>query len=74
MAETQEYRYDVFISYSHADEAWIEKTLLPRLEGAGLKVCIDYRDFLARQARAVQHAGCRSRQPLHAAGADTGLG
>ena len=23
MAETQEYRYDVFISYSHADKAWV---------------------------------------------------
>ena len=46
MVEAQEYRYDVFISYSHADEAWAEGTLLPRLEGAGLRVCIDFRDFL----------------------------
>ena len=37
--------YDVFISYSHADEEWVVNTLLPRLDGAGLKVCIDYRDF-----------------------------
>ncbi|RQW78751.1 MAG: TIR domain-containing protein, partial [Geobacter sp.] len=50
MAETQEYRYDVFISYSHADEAWVEGTLLPRLEGAGLRVCIDFRDFLPGKA------------------------
>jgi len=42
---TEEFRYDVFISYSHADEDWVVKTLLPRLEAAGLKVCIDYRDF-----------------------------
>ena len=41
MAETQEYRYDVFISYSHADKAWVHGELLPRLEEAGLKVCID---------------------------------
>ena len=45
MAETQEYRYDVFISYSHADQAWVCGELLPRLEEAGLKVCIDQRDF-----------------------------
>jgi protein toll len=42
---TEEYSYDVFISYSHADEDWVVKTLLPRLEAEGLKVCIDYRDF-----------------------------
>ena len=45
MAETQEYRYDVFISYSHADSDWVTRTLLPRLDEAGLKVCIDQRDF-----------------------------
>ena len=45
MAETQEYRYDVFISYSHADSEWVTRALLPRLEEAGLKVCIDHRDF-----------------------------
>jgi len=45
MAEPAEYAYDVFISYSHKDEAWVTQTLLPRLEAAGLRVCIDYRDF-----------------------------
>jgi hypothetical protein len=40
-----EYRYDVFISYSHADKEWGQGELLPRLERAGLRVCIDYRDF-----------------------------
>ena len=39
------YTYDVFISYSHHDEEWVEEALLPRLEAAGLKVCIDFRDF-----------------------------
>ncbi|MFZ5909290.1 MAG: hypothetical protein ACOYYU_04680 [Chloroflexota bacterium] len=43
MAET-EFKYDVFISYNHADEGWVYNTLLPALEGAGLKVCIDYKD------------------------------
>src|SRR5215475_266283 len=45
MSETTEYQYDVFISYSHCDRAWVEDELLPRLEKADLKVCIDYRDF-----------------------------
>jgi hypothetical protein len=40
-----EYTYDVFISYSHKDEGWVVNTLLPALENAGLKVCIDFRDF-----------------------------
>ena len=42
-----EYKYDVFISYSHKDEGWVVNTLLPALENAGLKVCIDFRDFEA---------------------------
>jgi tetratricopeptide (TPR) repeat protein len=37
--------YDVFISYSHNDADWVKDWLLPRLESAGLSVCIDYRDF-----------------------------
>jgi len=37
--------YDVFISYSHRDSEWVRNWLLPRLEGAGLRVCIDFRDF-----------------------------
>jgi hypothetical protein len=46
MAET-DFKYDVFISYSHKDEAWADKVLRQRLEDAGLKVCVDYRDFEA---------------------------
>jgi hypothetical protein len=46
MAET-EFKYDVFISYSHKDEEWVRNVLLPTLEKQGLKVCIDYRDFIA---------------------------
>ena len=45
MAPETDYRYDVFISYSHQDGDWVWKYLLPRLERAGLRVCIDTRDF-----------------------------
>ena len=37
--------YDVFISYNHQDSQWVREWLLPRLEGANLRVCIDFRDF-----------------------------
>jgi len=40
-------RYDVFVSYSHADGDWVTKTLVPFLEFRGFKVCIDARDFVA---------------------------
>lgn len=40
-----EFTYDVFISYSHKDGDWVRDWLLPRLEDAGLRVCIDFRDF-----------------------------
>jgi len=44
MAEAK-FDYDVFISYSSKDKAWVRGELLPRLEASGLRVCIDYRDF-----------------------------
>ena len=37
--------YDAFLSYRHADKDWVRKTLVPRLESAGLRLCVDYRDF-----------------------------
>lgn len=40
-----EFRYDAFISYSHKDSAWMHNVLLARLEGEGLRTCIDTRDF-----------------------------
>ena len=62
MTEQTEYQYDVFISYSHADGEWVRGDLLPQLEGAGLKVVIDYRDFeigvpsLINMERAVENS------------------
>jgi hypothetical protein len=44
MAEAK-FEYDVFISYSSKDKAWVRGELLPRLEASSLRVCIDYRDF-----------------------------
>ena len=37
--------FDVFISYSQSARCWVQSWLLPRLESAGLHVCIDVRDF-----------------------------
>lgn len=44
-ATASSFKYDVFISYSHTDEQWVEHTLLKTLEDAGLRACIDFRDF-----------------------------
>ncbi|MCB0123687.1 MAG: toll/interleukin-1 receptor domain-containing protein, partial [Caldilineaceae bacterium] len=37
--------YDVFISYSSRNAAWVRGELLPQLDTAGLKTFIDFRDF-----------------------------
>ena len=39
------FAYDVFISYSKADAPWVHGTLVLRLEVAGVRVCLDTRDF-----------------------------
>jgi hypothetical protein len=55
-------RYDVFVSYSHTDTAWVWEWLRPRLEAAGLRLCLDRRDFdvgvpsLENMERAVHHS------------------
>lgn len=58
--------YDVFISYSRRDEGWVRADLLPRLEGAGLTVCIDFRDFAigAPTVTAIERAIRSSRRTL----------
>ncbi len=40
-----EYEFDVFISYSSRDKAWVRGELLKRIEQTGLKAFIDFRDF-----------------------------
>ena len=37
--------YDVFISYSHHNEDWVIRWLLPKLRVAGLSVCVDKECF-----------------------------
>jgi tetratricopeptide (TPR) repeat protein len=39
------YEFDVFISYSSHDKAWVRGRLLKRIEQAGLKAFIEFRDF-----------------------------
>jgi tetratricopeptide (TPR) repeat protein len=45
MPDQPKFDYDVFISYSSHDKAWVRGELLTRIEQAGLKAFIDYRDF-----------------------------
>jgi len=42
---TDTFDYDVFISYSSRDKAWVRGELLKRIEHAGLRAFIDFRDF-----------------------------
>jgi len=40
--------YDAFVSYDRGDaidRAWVEQTLVPHLEGGGLRLCLEYREF-----------------------------
>jgi hypothetical protein len=66
MNKRADHRYDVFISYSHQDTDWVWRYLLPRLEGAGLHVCIDRRDFEIGTPSMVNMEGAvdRSRHTL----------
>jgi tetratricopeptide (TPR) repeat protein len=61
-----DFKYDVFISYSHKDEEWVRNILLPTLEKQNLKVCIDYRDFIAGKPAIInmQDASEASRHTL----------
>jgi hypothetical protein len=60
----EDFAYDVFISYrqQEPDKSWVRKTLRPRLETEGLRVCIDHRDFrlgapvVLEMARAVEES------------------
>src|SRR5262245_39308811 len=47
------FEYDVFISYSSADKDWVRGELLRRIETAGLRAFVDFRDF-ARGAPSIK--------------------
>jgi tetratricopeptide (TPR) repeat protein len=58
--------YDVFISYSSQDKAWVRQELLTQLEARGLKACIDFRDFKrgAPTVKEIERALQTSRKTL----------
>ncbi|XP_013091541.2 toll-like receptor 4 [Biomphalaria glabrata] len=39
------YKYDVFLLYSHSDETFVLKELMPELQSRGLKIHVHGRDF-----------------------------
>jgi toll-like receptor 13 len=44
---TNNFRYDVFVSYAAQDLHWVRQHLMPELEGRlGLRLCIHERDFI----------------------------
>jgi hypothetical protein len=64
-----DFAYDVFVSYARrdpADCAWVELVLVPFLEGCGLKVCLEHRDFQLGQMRLreMERAATDSRYTL----------
>ena len=58
------FAYDAFVSYRHQepDKSWVRRTLVPRLDAAGLRICLDQRDFrlgaplVTEMARAVEQS------------------
>lgn len=61
-----QHKYDAFISYSHRDKEWVHGWLLTRLEEAGLRVCVDFRDFEpgASSITEMERAVLQSRKTL----------
>lgn len=65
MPPDDRYEYDLFLSYDQADH-WALAWLLPRLEAAGLRVCVDRRDFAIGRLKVVnrEQAVAQSRHTL----------
>jgi hypothetical protein len=61
-----DYLYDVFISYSRRDSAWVDEALIPRLEQEGIHFCIDRLHFPigAPIVRSIEEAIESSRKVL----------
>lgn len=60
------FKYHVFVSYSHRDEAWVTTWLVPRLKRAGLRVCLDSESFApgASSITEIERAVLESRKTL----------
>jgi hypothetical protein len=65
-SRTASYKYDVFISYSHEDRDWVHTWLVPTLDAAGIRVCVDVRDFEpgASSIAEIERAAAQSRKTL----------
>lgn len=66
------FEYDVFLSYSHKDEAWVHHELLPRLRQARvgrrkLKVCIDTESFVGGKTLVDEMTRCVRRSATEVA-------
>ena len=60
--------YDVFVSYRRVepDQTWVRDELVPALESAGLKVCLDVQDFVPGRdlIHEMSRAGNQSRRAI----------
>lgn len=66
MSQQADPPFDLFVSHGPADRAWVRDELLPRLEEAGLRACVEWRDFRpgAPRAREMERAVLDSRKTL----------
>lgn len=66
MTETTTYAYDLYLSYTAVDRAWVTVALLPVLEQRGLRICLPERDFDIGRPRLdnVERAVTQSRHTL----------
>ena len=68
-----DFTYDAFISYNSKDEAWVRGEMLPRLEKANLRVCIDYQDFEPGAPSMHGNGTCDQSKPENHSGFDAAL-
>ena len=68
MPEPEVFNYDVFVSYRwvEPDRSWVRDHLVPRLQAAGLRVCLDVEDFVPGRDLILEmsRAGAESRRAL----------
>ncbi len=60
MTQGPSFQYDVFVSYSHQDEAWVHGQLVPALRKRRLRVCIDDECFCPGHERLDEMERCVS--------------